>query len=353
MNRDFWRGRRVLLTGHTGFKGSWTALWLHRLGATVSGFSLAPPSEKNLFDLGAVKDIVADVGGDVRDLAAVDRAVAAAKPEIVLHMAAQSLVRESYRAPVETYATNVMGSVHVLDAVRRASGVRAVVIVTSDKCYENREQIWGYRETDPMGGHDPYSNSKGCAELVVSAYRQSFFASEGAPAIASVRAGNVIGGGDWANDRLVPDAMRAFSAGKRVVLRNPRATRPWQHVLEPIHGYLTLAEKLTTEGARWASGWNFGPKDDDARPVGEVVDTLAKIWGRGAGWDLETGSQPHEAHSLRLDCSRANVELGWRGRLDLDTALRWVVEWYDGHLRGEAARTLTERDIARYEALSS
>ncbi len=354
---ELWRGRRVLLTGHTGFKGSWTALWLARAGAQVHGFSLAPPSSPSLFELGRVGEVADALGGDVRDLAAVTAAVRRARPEVVIHMAAQSLVRESYATPADTFATNVMGTVNVLEAVRQVGGVRAVVVVTSDKCYENREQIWGYRETDAMGGYDPYSSSKGCAELVVSAYRRSFFPPEAherhGVAVGSVRAGNVIGGGDWASDRLVPDAMRAFTAGKRVVLRNPRATRPWQHVLEPIDGYLGLAEKLMEAGPRYASGWNFGPREEDARPVGEVVDTLARVWGRGAGWDLESGQQPHEAHSLRLDCSRARVELGWRGKLDLDTALAWVVEWYDGHARGEDARTLTERDIARYEALPS
>jgi CDP-glucose 4,6-dehydratase len=353
MSSGFWRGRRVLLTGHTGFKGSWTALWLSRAGAEVSGFSLAPPSEPSLHDQARIADDVRSLGGDVRDLEAMRRAMRESQAEVVLHMAAQSLVRESYAAPVETYATNVMGTVNVLEAARleRLDGPRAIVVVTSDKCYENREQIWGYRETDAMGGHDPYSSSKGCAELVASAYRRSFFADPSAKvAVATVRAGNVIGGGDWARDRLVPDAMRAFGEGRQVVLRNPRSTRPWQHVLEPIGGYLHLAEKLL-QGDDLASGWNFGPRDADCRPVGEVVDALAKLWGRGAGWVLEAGAQPHEAASLRLDCAKASAQLGWEPKLRLPTALEWVTEWYDGALRGVDARALCEKDLTRYQAL--
>ena len=357
MTPAFWRGRRVLLTGHTGFKGSWLIMWLSRCGADLAGFALPPSSSPSLYDLAGVGQMVKAVGGDVRDLGTVIHAFQDHRPEVVIHMAAQSLVRTSYELPVDTYATNVMGTVHVLEAARKVGGVRALVTVTTDKCYENREWVWGYRENEAMGGHDPYSSSKGCAELVASAYRRSYFADTKYAAhglgLATARAGNVIGGGDWAADRLIPDVIRAFSAGRPAILRNPRATRPWQHVLEPLDGYLTLAERLFETGPKYAGAWNFGPRDADARPVGEVVDTLAARWGRGATWTLDEGSHPHEAHSLRLDCSKAAAHLAWRARLGLDEALEWVVAWYDGHLRGEDPRALTERDIARYEALAS
>jgi CDP-glucose 4,6-dehydratase len=349
VDSSFWRGRRVLLTGHTGFKGGWLSLWLQQLGAEVQGLALAPPAGPNLFEAARVGDGMASAIGDVRDLAFVAGTMASFRPEIVIHMAAQPLVRLSYEEPVETYATNVMGTVHVLEAVRRTPGVRAVVNVTTDKCYENREWAWGYREDEPMGGHDPYSNSKGCAELVSGAYRRSFF-QQGGPALATARAGNVIGGGDWATDRLVPDVLRAFEHGRPAVIRNPHSTRPWQHVLEPLSGYLVLAQRLWSEGAAFAEAWNLGPRDEDARPVRWIVEQLAQQWGGNARWQLDGGEHPHEAHFLKLDISKARARLGWQPRWPLAEALRHVVAWHRAWLAGEDVRALCLRQIDQYTA---
>lgn len=345
----FWSGKRVFVTGHTGFKGAWLSLWLSERGAQVTGYALAPPTTPNLFEAAGVARHVRHLTGDVTDLPALTAAVREARPEVVLHLAAQSLVRLSYDEPVSTYATNVMGTVNLLEAVRAAGGVRAVVCVTSDKCYENRETGQAYREEDAMGGYDPYSSSKGCAELVTSAYRRSFFnvarLSEHRVAVASVRAGNVIGGGDWAKDRLVPDLMRGFAAGQAPLIRFPTAVRPWQHVLEPLSGYLQLAERLYAGEASAAEGWNFGPAESDAKPVGWIADRLAALWGEGAAW-RETGEpQPHEAHHLSLDCSKARERLGWRPVWDLGEGLSRTVEWYKGLARGGDAAELTLRQI--------
>lgn len=350
----FWSGRRVLVTGHTGFKGAWLSLWLTRLGAQVTGFALAPETEPSLCTLAALADRADSRIGDVRDLAALSACVAETQPEIVLHLAAQALVRPSYSDPVGTYASNVMGTVHLLEAVRAFPSVRAVVIVTSDKAYENREWVWAYREDEPMGGRDPYSNSKGCAELVTSAYRASFFGAGGHPArIASARAGNVIGGGDWSLDRLIPDMVRAFNRGEPVEIRSPGAVRPWQHVLEPLSGYLRLAEVLCEQdGARYAEGWNFGPSDEDCRPVSDVVAGLARGWGEGARWQLASGTHPHEATFLKVDASKARAHLGWDRRLRLSEALDWTGTWYRAQARGADAAALTYEQIARYEALA-
>lgn len=351
MTPQFWRSKRIVLTGHTGFKGSWLALWLQRLGAEVAGFALAPPTRQNLFEVAGVGKGMTDVRGDVRDLDAVIAMVAEHRPEIVIHMAAQSLVRNSYVEPVATYGTNVMGTVHVLEAVRRVGGVRALLIVTSDKCYENREWLWGYRESEPMGGFDPYSSSKGCAELVTDAYRRSFF-SKG-PAVASARAGNVIGGGDWAEDRLIPDVVRAFVAGRAVEIRNPQAIRPWQHVLEPLSGYLTLLERLWSEGQLFAESWNFGPHESDARTVASVVGGLAELWGENAGWQLAAGAHPHEAYHLKLDCAKARTLLGWVPRLPLNQGLAWTAAWYRAwHDHGDLQR-VTKEQIERYQKMES
>ncbi|WP_231993261.1 CDP-glucose 4,6-dehydratase [Mitsuaria sp. 7] len=345
----FWRGRRVLLTGHTGFKGSWLSLWLQSMGATVRGVALTPPTEPALFDVARVAEGMEHRVADVRDLAAVRAQMDEFQPEIVLHMAAQPLVRLSYQQPVETYATNVMGTVHVLEAARLAGSVKAVVNVTTDKCYDNREWVWGYREDEPMGGHDPYSNSKGCAELVSAAYRKSFLQAGGI-ALATARAGNVIGGGDWALDRLIPDILRALQGDEAVLIRNPHAIRPWQHVLEPLSGYLLLAERLVTHGQADAEGWNFGPRDEDARPVQWIVERLCADWGRGARWTLQPGDHPHEASFLKLDISKARQRLHWAPRWSLQTALDRIVVWHQAWLAGEDMRALCLRQISEYQA---
>ena len=347
VNPAFWHGKRVLLTGHTGFKGSWLSLWLQSLGAQVQGLALAPASDPSLFTVARVDTGMASTIGDIRDLATVRAVTTAFRPEIVIHMAAQPLVRRSYADPVETYATNVMGTVHVLEAVRGAPTVRAVVNVTTDKCYANDERAQGYREDDPMGGHDPYSSSKGCAELVSSAWRDSFFA-QGGPALATARAGNVIGGGDWASDRLVPDILRAFERHEPVAIRNPRSTRPWQHVLEPLSGYLVLAQRLWEDGAAFAEGWNLGSRDEDARPVQWIVDQLADQWGEGAAWRTDDGPHPHEANFLKLDIAKARARLGWQPRWHLGTALQHVVAWHRGWLAGGDARALCLQQIDVY-----
>ncbi|WP_332778388.1 CDP-glucose 4,6-dehydratase [Polaromonas sp.] len=354
MTPAFWRGKRVFLTGHTGFKGSWLSLWLEQLGASVTGYSLAPPTTPSLFEAARVAEGMQSLHGDIRDLPALLKAMQAAQPEIVIHMAAQSLVRRSYAEPVETYATNVMGTVHLLEAVRQTAGVKAVVNVTTDKCYENKEWVWGYREDEPMGGHDPYSNSKGCAELVSSAYRSSFFSphthAQHGVALATARAGNVIGGGDWAKDRLIPDILAAFEKAQPVVIRNPHATRPWQHVLEPLRGYLTLAEKLYMEGTAFAEGWNFGPHSDDARPVEWIVTQLAQKWSDGASWQIDAGEHPHEANYLKLDISKASHHLNWQPVMRLDQALGLIVDWTREKQAGADLRALTQAQIQACQA---
>ena len=357
MKPEFWRGKRVFLTGHTGFKGSWLSLWLQSLGAQVAGYALPAPTNPSLFDIARVADGMDSVIADIRDLATLQQAMQSAQPEIVIHMAAQPLVRESYRNPVDTYATNVMGTVNLLEAVRHTPGVKAVVNITTDKCYENREWVWGYRENEPMGGYDPYSNSKGCAELVSAAYRSSFFNSKDysrhGVAIATVRAGNVIGGGDWAQDRLIPDILAAFEAGSPVHIRNPHAIRPWQHVLEPLRGYLTLAERLFEQGADYAEAWNFGPRDEDAKPVGWIVEQLASLWGTGASWQIDAGDHPHEAHYLKLDISKVRSLLDWHPALNLQQALELIVAWTQARLGGQDMRQQTLAQIQAYQTLSN
>lgn len=342
-----WADRRVLVTGHTGFKGGWLSLWLHALGAKVTGFSLPPASDPSFFEAVRLRELVTHVEGDVRDLAAVESVVRDCRPEVVFHLAAQPLVRHSYEQPVETYATNVMGTVHLLEACRAAADLKAVICVTSDKCYENREWVWPYRESDPMGGHDPYSSSKGASELVVSAYRRSFFGT--GAGIASVRAGNVIGGGDWAEDRLVPDIVRALLADKPPQIRNPDSVRPWQHVLDALSGYMLVAERLLEDDKDAACGWNFGPSDDDTRPVGWIVEEMLAQWDGGGIWERPNGAQPHEAVLLKLDCSKARGELGWSPRLRLKDALQQVVEWHSQVARGADARAVSLRQLAKYE----
>lgn len=343
----FWAGKRVFLTGHTGFKGGWMALWLQQMGAHVTGFALTPPTEPALFDVARVADGMTSIIGDIRDAALLEQALVDADPEVVIHMAAQPLVRASYDDPVGTYATNVMGTVHLLEAVRKAAGVRAVCVVTTDKCYENREWVWGYREDEAMGGYDPYSNSKGCAELVVSAYRRSFFA-QGRTALASGRAGNVIGGGDWATDRLIPDILRAVAKGEPVTIRNPLAIRPWQHVLEPVGGYLVLCQALWNDPDTAAQAWNFGPRDDDAQPVQWIVEKMCELWGEGADWAHDKSVQPHEARYLKLDISKAREGLGWQPRWSLAEALDRIVGWHCAWLSGDDMHDYCLSELQRF-----
>ena len=355
MNLAFWQDRRVLITGHTGFKGSWLSLWLQSLGAEVTGYALNPPTKPNLFDLANVTSGMKSVIGDIRDLNLLQRVIHDAKPEIVIHMAAQPLVRYSYANPIETYTTNVMGSVNILEAVRNTNGVKAVINVTSDKCYENREWIWSYRENEAMGGYDPYSNSKACAELVTAAYRSSYFNpvryQEHGVAIASARAGNVIGGGDWADDRLIPDFIRAIVAGETVMIRSPNAIRPWQHVLEPLSGYLILAEKLYTQGNAFTEAWNFGPSDDDERSVDWIIKELVTHWGDSVKFKVYTGAaNVHEAHFLKLDCSKARMNLGWKTTWDATEAIKRICAWHKAHLNGQDMKAYTIAEIKQYQA---
>jgi CDP-glucose 4,6-dehydratase len=354
-NHSFWKRRKVFLTGHTGFKGSWLSLWLHALAAEVTGYALPPPTQPNLFEQAEVGRCVRSIEGDIRDFHSLKSALMESRADVVIHMAAQSVVRRGYSDPIETYSSNVMGTVHLLEALRQLKRPCAVVNVTSDKCYENREWVWGYRENDPMGGRDPYSSSKGCAELVATAYRDSFFTAscvEGRGiALASARAGNAIGGGDWTSDQLIPDLMRAFLAGKSCLIRNPSAVRPWQFVLEPLRGYLRLAERLFENGSRFASGWNFGPAESDANPVSWVADELARSWGKGASWTRDPAFHQHEAHFLKLETSKAGDALNWRPALPLRQALPWIVEWYRAFQAGDDLSLLTRQQIGRYEAL--
>ncbi|MBY0579325.1 MAG: CDP-glucose 4,6-dehydratase [Burkholderiales bacterium] len=350
---DFWQGKKVLVTGHTGFKGSWLCLWLQSMGAEIVGYAMNPPTNPSLFEVAQVGKGMRSVIGDVRDLEHLQSVFSEQGPEIVFHLAAQPLVRHSYVDPVETYATNVMGSVHLLEAVRNTPGVRAVVMVTSDKCYENREWVWGYRENEPMGGYDPYSNSKGCSELVTAAYRQSFFSpstfnDKHSTALATARAGNVIGGGDWARDRLIPDILRAIEKGESVVIRNPHAIRPWQHVLEPLSGYLLLAQRLYEEGCAFAEGWNFGPVDEDAKPVSWIVENMTQAWGNGASWVPDDGMHPHEAHYLKLDCSKARMKLDWHPRWNLAQTLGYITDWHRAYQGGGDMRELSLAQIECY-----
>lgn len=347
---NFWKDKKVFLTGHTGFKGSWLSLWLSSIGAKVTGYALAPNTMPNLFSVLAIDSLIEkSYIADIRDLVSLQNAISAAKPEIVIHMAAQPLVRYSYLNPVETYATNVMGTVNVLEATRNVDSIRATVVVTTDKCYENKEWIWGYRENESMGGSDPYSNSKGCAELVTSAYRQSFFARPGTHNnVASARAGNVIGGGDWADDRLIPDTIKAFEMNLPLMIRNPLATRPWQHVLEPLSGYLILAQALYQKGPSFASGWNFGPLEEDNRTVQEVVDLFIAGWGRNAHWKKEGADQPHEANLLKLDCSKARAQLGWAPKWRLEGAIRKIIQWQQAFQAKENMQDISLEQINQY-----
>lgn len=344
-------GKKVLVTGHTGFKGSWLSLWLNRLGAEVYGYSLSP-NRGEMFDICNIADEVDHCIGDIRDVQNLNARVSAIKPDIVLHLAAQAIVRESYNNPMETLSSNIIGTANVLEAVRSLDRDCAVVVVSSDKCYENREWVWGYRENDPMGGKDPYSMSKGATELVVSSWRSSFFGHESGVHLASARAGNVIGGGDWAKDRIIPDCIRAFSENRDVVLRNPKATRPWQHVLEPLSGYLLLASKLLSENADdYCCGWNFGPAAEDVRPVEYIVDLIAKNWGAGCRWSMSEGPHPAEASMLSLNCDQAINKLNWRPTWNLDQLIIHTVDWFkEWHEDQENLKTFTLKQIEQFEA---
>ena len=355
LRRSFWKGRSVLLTGHTGFKGSWLSLWLGALEANVTGYALDPPTQPSLFEQAEVANVVRSIRADVRDFSRLKAVIAECRPDVIIHLAAQSVVRRGYEDPIETYSSNVIGTVNLLEAVRQLGQRCVIVNVTSDKCYENREWFWGYRENDSLGGHDPYSNSKACAELVTSAFRDSFFranafAAHGV-AVASARAGNVIGGGDWTKDQLVPDLMRAFLANQPCLIRNPAAIRPWQFVLEPLRGYLMLAERLAEAPDRFASAWNFGPAEDEAKPVSWIADQLAGTWSGGASWHDDARAHPPEARHLTLDTSKARVSLGWHPLLPLKPALEWTAEWYRACHAGQDLGLLTRAHIERYEAL--
>lgn len=353
MNSEFWEGKHVLVTGHTGFKGSWLSLWLQSMGAKVVGYALSPSTNPSLFETAKVGMGMTNIIGDIRDLDYLYRVFTEYKPEIVFHMAAQPLVRYSYAEPVETYSTNVMGTVNLLESVRKTASVKALVNVTSDKCYENREWAWGYRENEAMGGYDPYSSSKGCSELVTAAYRNSYFNpekySKHGMALATARAGNVIGGGDWAEDRLIPDMMRAITQGHPVSIRNPHSIRPWQHVLEPLSGYLLLAQKLYEEGAGFAEGWNFGPNDTDAKPVQWIVENLTRLWGDGANWAIDGAEHPHEAHYLKLDCSKAKSHLNWTPRWTLEQTIELICIWHKAFQAGADMQALCLHQIKQYE----
>ncbi|KRE75413.1 CDP-glucose 4,6-dehydratase [Paenibacillus sp. Soil750] len=350
---NFWKHKRVFVTGHTGFKGSWLCMILTKLGAEVYGYSLEPSTVPSLFKLGAVEKLVKMSSiGDIRDPQMLNAAMKQADPDIVIHMAAQPLVRDSYENPYDTYSINVMGTVNMFEAVRKNDNVRAVVNVTTDKCYENKEWLWGYREDEPMGGYDPYSSSKACSELVTSAYRNSFFNNNksGKVAVASARAGNVIGGGDWAKDRLIPDCINSLLNEKSIVIRNPHSIRPWQHVLEPLHGYLLLAQNLYENGEKFATAWNFGPYDTDAKPVNWIVESLCQKWGNFASYKVDQNQNPHEARYLKLDCSKAHYELGWRPKWNLNQALDKIIEWSYAYQQEKDIQEICFKQIEDYNA---
>lgn len=352
MDKDFWQGKRVLLTGHTGFKGSWLALWLHALGAEVIGYALPPSTSPNLFTLANIENLITHIVGDVRDYQSLHATIKKYQPNIIFHLAAQSLVRYSYQEPVETYATNVMGTVNLLEAVRHTDGVKAVINITSDKCYENKEWYWGYRENDRLGGYDPYSNSKACAELVTEAYRNSFFKTThniySQVKLASVRAGNVIGGGDWALDRLIPDIMRAYLNKQTLIIRNPEAIRPWQHVLEPLSGYLLLAENLYNSNLAFSEAWNFGPDQHDVKTVAWILKHMSHLLNNEINWQIETTEQPHEARYLSLDCAKAKQNLGWHPRWYLARGLQETANWYIAYKEQQNMYKYTRDQIERF-----
>ena len=346
IDKTFWEGKKVFLTGHSGFKGSWLSLWLKKLGADVKGYSLKPYTTPNLYSEIELDSLIESEIGDIRNLEQLTKSMVSFDPDILIHMAAQPLVRLSYREPVETYEINVIGTVNVFEAARKCSNLKSIVNVTTDKCYENKEWYWGYRENEPMGGHDPYSSSKGCSELVTSAYRKSFMEGNGV-GLASARAGNVIGGGDWSSDRLIPDIIRAFDENKPVIVRNPKSTRPWQHVLEPLSGYLLLAQKLYMDPNKYSEGWNFGPQEDDAKSVEYILNKMVSLWP-GSNWKLDDEKSPHEAGYLKLDISKAKMALDWNPRWNLDSTLSRIISWHNNWKRGEDIKRLCSLEIDDY-----
>ncbi len=348
VNTVFWKSKKVFLTGHTGFKGSWLSLWLESMGAIVKGYSLEPNTTPNLFTKASVGENMESEIGDIRDLKRISKSMFDFNPDVLIHMAAQPLVRLSYQEPVNTYTTNVIGTVNVLEAARSCTNLKAIVSVTTDKCYENNEWDWGYRENEPMGGHDPYSSSKGCAELVTSAYRRSFFSTKDTASLASARAGNVIGGGDWSDDRLIPDILKAFEKSESVIIRNPLSTRPWQHVLEPLSGYLVLAQELYVNDSKFAEGWNFGPKDEGCKPVNWILDKMTSQWGNGATWELDKAYSPHEAGFLKLDCSKATNRLKWQPKWSLEETLNLIIEWHHTYVNEGDVKEQCLKEIKKY-----
>jgi len=346
IDQDFWQGKRVFLTGHTGFKGSWLSLWLTSLGATVKGYALSPPTIPSLFNEAKIDSIIDSQIGDIRDQDTLHNSMTIFNPDVLIHMAAQPLVRHSYNAPIETYEVNVIGTAKVLEVARSCINLKAIVNITTDKCYENDGRSQGYKESDPMGGYDPYSSSKGCAELVASAYRRSFLQDQGI-GVASVRVGNVIGGGDWANDRLIPDILRSFEKNEPVVIRNPKATRPWQHVLEPLSGYLILAQKLYEDQKKYAEGWNFGPNEQDVKPVDWILDKMISKWPNSS-WELDQNSNPHEAGFLKLDITKAESKLGWQPVWELSHTLEKIIGWHRAWLDKEDMQAICLAEIEEY-----
>jgi CDP-glucose 4,6-dehydratase len=348
VSSQFWQGKRVFLTGHTGFKGSWLSLWLQRMGASVKGYALEPITSSNLFDEASVSDGMISEIGDIRNLNTLSKSITNFNPDILIHMAAQPLVRLSYIEPIATYETNVMGTLNVLEAARKCENIKAILAITTDKCYENDNRDFGYAENQPMGGYDPYSSSKGCCELLISSYRRSFFSSKDSPNLASARAGNVIGGGDWSLNRLVPDILKSFESNNPVVLRNPLAIRPWQHVLEPLFGYLILAEDLYKKGTEYSGAWNFGPNDEDCKSVEWILKKMITIWGEGASYEIDTNFNPHEANILKLDCSKAEIGLNWKPKWDLEKALELTIAWHKQWLSKGNMRNICMNEIDQY-----
>ncbi|MBP2644432.1 MAG: CDP-glucose 4,6-dehydratase [Firmicutes bacterium] len=352
INKHFWQNKKVFITGHTGFKGSWLCLWLYSLGAKVTGYALSPPTKPSLFEICQIDKLITSVSGDIRHSEKLTKTLQACNPEIIIHLAAQPLVLDSYKNPVDTYTINVMGTVHLLEAVRSCDSVKSVINITTDKCYDNKEWLWGYRENEPLGGFDPYSNSKACSELVTAAYRNSFFNPQEyhkhGVAIATARAGNVIGGGDWARDRLIPDCLKAIVNNEKILIRNPSAIRPWQHVLEPLKGYLLLAQKLYEEGSSYAEGWNFGPDDRDAQPVEWIVKRICEAWPSSAGYEIDSHRYLHEAHYLKLDCSKAKARLGWYPRWNLEECLQKIIEWVRAYSEKADIATVCLNQIEEY-----